>query len=74
MINIAICDDEKPFQEKMRKIIALDMERKEVEFSISTFGNGRDLLKYCTESDQETIVFLDINMDVVDGIDHRYSP
>ena len=45
MINIAICDDEKPFQEKMRKIIALYMERKEVEFSISTFGNGRDLLK-----------------------------
>lgn len=45
------------------------MERKEVEFSISTFGNGRDLLKYCTESDQETIVFLDINMDVVDGIE-----
>lgn len=69
MINIAICDDEKPFQEKMRKIIALYMEQKEVEFSICTFGNGRDLLRFCTESNQETIVFLDINMDVVDGIE-----
>ena len=69
MINIAICDDEKPFQEKMRKIIALYMEQKEVEYSICTFGNGRDLLRFCTESDQETIVFLDINMDVVDGIE-----
>ena len=69
MINIAICDDEKPFQEKMRKIIALYMEQKEVEFSICTFGNGRDLLKYCADSDQKTIVFLDINMDEVDGIE-----
>ncbi|WP_373828996.1 LytR/AlgR family response regulator transcription factor [Bacteroides heparinolyticus] len=69
MINIAICDDEKPFQEKMRKIIALYMEQKGVDFSIVTFDDGRDLLKYCAESDLNTIVFLDINMDVVDGIE-----
>lgn len=48
---------------------ALYMEQKGVDFSIVTFGDGRDLLKYCAESDLKTIVFLDINMDVVDGIE-----
>lgn len=67
--DYGICDDEKPFQEKMRKTIALYMEQKGVDFSIVTFDDGRDLLKYCAESDLNTIVFLDINMDVVDGIE-----
>ncbi len=67
MINIAIYD-EKAFQEKMRKTIVSYMEQKEVEFSIGTFGDERDLLKYCDMCKQQTIVFLAINTNGTDRI------
>lgn len=69
MVNVAICDDEKPVQENMAKLIASYLRKKSLEYEISTFGDGEDLLEFCKEPRQPLIVFLDINMDKIDGIE-----
>ena len=69
MLNIAICDDEKPFLGKLERIIAFYMQQKDIEHKIATFDNGNDIVKYCRDLEEDAIVFLDINMEDLDGIE-----
>ena len=69
VINIAICDDEKPFQNTLEKMVSRYMDSRDIECSITLFDNGKDLVEYCKDYDQRVIVFLDINMDDIDGIE-----
>lgn len=69
MITIAICDDERPFLKVLEKMVSLSMNRRNIDYQIFTFDNGRELVEYCKDLEQNAIVFLDINMDDVDGIE-----
>lgn len=69
MINIAICDDEKPYQKILEKMVSLSMERRGIDYKIESYDNGKDLVEYCKGIEQNVIVFLDLNMDQIDGIE-----
>ena len=62
LISIAIVDDEKVIREQIKKLI----EKRQTDCEIDTYGTGEDLLKAERGYD---IVFLDIQMEGMNGID-----
>lgn len=66
MIRIAIVDDEKEQIQKINQVVFQFFKQKEIQISIDTFGNGEELLKKDFSYD---IIFLDIMMDGIDGIE-----
>jgi len=63
MLNIAICDDDLNIVRQMKKLIESYEKEK---CSISTYSNGEELLQ---ESKQFDVIFLDIDMSGIDGIE-----
>lgn len=68
MIKIAICDDEQYFREKMRKHVADYMERTGLQYQIDEFNSGEEFINSGFEILQYAMVFLDINMDKMNGM------
>lgn len=65
-MRIAICDDEKIFVEILHNMVFECLQNKNVECEIIDFLSGRELLK---EIDDFDVVFLDIDMPNLDGIE-----
>ena len=68
MLKIAICDDEKVFRDNINKYVAAYLNEKEISYEIDTFSSGKEIIDLGIEIKQYNIIFLDINMDDVDGI------
>lgn len=68
MFRIAICDDEKIFAEELKERISSCMMEKGAVFDIDIFSSGEALIELGIEVVRYTVIFLDINMDKVDGI------
>lgn len=68
MIKIGICDDNEIEYMLLKKIVTTLLIEKGLEFDVSTFSNGEDLLKAMKE-ESFTLLFLDIMMEGLDGID-----
>ena len=68
MFKIAICDDEKPLRDIVKKYIEKYLSKKDISYETDTFASGRELLELDIELAQYDIIFLDINMDEIDGI------
>lgn len=68
MFSIAICDDELIFAEELKELISGYMMEKGFVFKIDTYSSGEDIVKLGIEVVRYTVVFLDINMEVMDGI------
>ena len=68
MFRIAICDDEKPFRDSVNKYVEKYLCEKEISYEIDTFASGKEFLELGIELVQYDIIFLDINMDEIDGI------
>lgn len=68
MFRIAICDDESIFAEELKELISEYMAEKGLIFEIDTYSSGEALAELGIEVVQYQVVFLDINMDKVDGI------
>lgn len=68
MFKIAICDDESFFAEKLKKLLSGYMTEKGIIYEIDTYSSGEALAELGIEVAQYDIVFLDINMDKLDGI------
>ena len=68
MFKIAICDDENYFRNDLKEMIAGYMMDKGYVFHIDTFSSGKEFISLGIEMIQYTIVFLDINMNEIDGI------
>ncbi len=66
MLKIGICDDEQLIIEALRRIILQISDKNGWEISISCFDSGRTLLE---EVDALEVVFLDIDMPELDGIE-----
>ncbi len=64
MINTAICDDEKYFVEELRTRIQKFFLDKRIEFRITEYSSGKNLLEHGTDFD---LLFLDVKMDDQDG-------
>ena len=71
MFRIAICDDEIFFAEDLKELISGYMTEKGLVFEIDIYGSGEALVELGIEVVKYTAVFLDINMEKVDGINQR---
>ena len=68
MFRIAVCDDEKPFRDSVKKYVEKYLSEKDISYEIDTFASGKEFLELGIELVQYDIIFLDINMDEIDGI------
>ena len=69
MINIAICDDDKPFTGIVEQLLHRIAAEQELDICCEVFLDGSDLVKSVTE--QRTyfdLVYLDIEMETMNGI------
>lgn len=68
MFRIAICDDEKIFRADLKEILTRYMTDRGIMLEIDTFSSGKEFAELGIEMVKYKIVFLDINMDELDGI------
>lgn len=69
MLSIAICDDEEYFRIREKQLILKYMSEKDCKCTIDTFESGKTLLNLKESLSQYDIIFLDINMEEIDGIE-----
>ena len=69
MLSIAICDDEEYFRTTEKKLISKYMARKNCECMIDMYESGKELLALRSAISQYNIIFLDVNMEEIDGIE-----
>ncbi len=68
MLQIAICDDELFFREKIQKLLEEYLEKRELSYELHSFISGEAFLEKCGDHVKFDIVFLDISMKEIDGI------
>ena len=68
MLSIAICDDEEYFRITEKQLILKYMAGKNCECMIDMYESGKELLALKSAISQYHIIFLDVNMEEIDGI------
>nr|WP_300326681.1 LytTR family DNA-binding domain-containing protein [uncultured Anaerostipes sp.] len=68
MLKIAVCDDEKLYCENIKGIICEYCTKKNIEFEVELFESGDDFVALENSINQFNIVYLDVNMNGLDGI------
>lgn len=68
MLNIAICDDEKFYRDRIHVLLCEYLELHNLDASIDIFSSGKEFLADRDNLVKYDIVFLDISMEEVDGI------
>ncbi|MCM1495095.1 MAG: LytTR family DNA-binding domain-containing protein [Bacteroides sp.] len=69
MFRIALCDDEAYFLQYEKRLIMDYMERRGYDYKIDSFSSGKELLERKDELQQYHILFLDIYMEEIDGME-----
>lgn len=69
MIKVAVCDDEEQFSKRIKKCISEYLTLKEADFEIDIYRSGEELLELGSKLEQYSIVFLDIEMEEINGIE-----
>lgn len=69
IIKIAVCDDEIIFAEKMKTIIDTYCMEKQIPYEVDLYQSGRDFITNSIKMMEYQIVFLDINMEGIDGLE-----
>lgn len=69
MFKIAICDDEEYYRQYIKDLVSEFMQRHFIACEISTFALGSMFVELGIGMDAYDVVFLDINMKIVDGIE-----
>lgn len=65
---IAICDDEKFYREKIQKLLENYLKEHDLSYEIQLFSSGEEFLQESENKVKFDIVFMDINMSSLDGI------
>ena len=68
MLEIAVCDDESFYREKIQRLLEEYLAERSLEYRIQLFLSGEEFLKHCENRVKYDIVFMDSNMEKVDGI------
>jgi len=68
MLKLVICDDEKVYRSDLKKIIGTELELCGTDYQITEFDCGEDLAA-SAEIEEYQIIFLDIEMKRLDGIE-----
>lgn len=70
MLNIAICDDEEFYIEKIEKGVKTFLQQTSVqEYRIETWNSGEELCSDQQRLEKYQIIFLDVNMQQMDGFE-----
>ena len=69
MFRIAVCDDEKHFRKRIREILIDYLDKNGILYEIDEFESGKDFISLGINLAKYNIVFLDINMDELDGME-----
>lgn len=67
-MKIAVCDDEGHFRKRIRQILLNYMEQKGLPYDIDEFASGKEFTELGIEMLKYEIVFLDISMDGMTGM------
>ena len=68
-VKIAVCDDEIIFARKLEKIINNYCTVKQIPFQIDIYQSGKEFIADNIKMMEYQIVFLDINMEEIDGLE-----
>ena len=68
MLQIAICDDEQFYREKIQALVRKYLDNHDLTYEFHLFSSGKDFLNQAENSVKFDIVFMDISMDAMDGI------
>ncbi|MGN1331528.1 MAG: LytR/AlgR family response regulator transcription factor [Lachnospiraceae bacterium] len=69
MFRIAICENEKIFANKMKSIVSAYMEEIKLSYEINLYYSGEKFVKLGAEMLNYKVIFLDINMKGLDGLE-----
>ena len=69
MFRIAICDDERQFRKRIHDILIEYMNENDILYEIDEFESGKDFICLGINLSKYDIVFLDVNMDELDGLE-----
>lgn len=72
-LNIAICDDEKYYRNYVENLVREYLEKENVIFQIDLFEDGKDFCKVDENIQKFDIIFLDIDMKEMNGMETAYS-
>lgn len=67
-MKIAVCDDDKKDIARLKKLIEAYDADNNIGFSVSEYESGTEMLKAVSSGEDVNIIFLDINMDDMDGL------
>ena len=67
-MKIAVCDDDKLDIVRLKKLIQAYDSDNNIGFSVSEYMTGSELLNAVRNGEDADIIFLDINMDDIDGL------
>ena len=70
MINIAICDDEQKYLIRMQELIQSIMQKQQIEeYELALFSSAKELKEKIAERQEYQVIFLDINMPQMSGLE-----
>lgn len=73
MIYIAVCDDEKYYREYINNLLIRYLDKYQLDYNIEMFSSGKDFCEQSMNLIKYDIVFLDINLKEMNGIDIAYK-
>lgn len=68
MFQITVCDDEQYYREKIQSLLVQYLDKKEIDYKIQCYHSGEQFLNQYENSVKYDIIFLDISMKELDGI------
>lgn len=68
MLRIAICDDDSKFTRKLETLVLQESQKLGIRADTDVFSDGKTLLKSFQNDDHYELIFIDIEMEQVDGI------
>ena len=68
MLQIAICDDEQYYREKIQSLLKQYLNKQNIDYTIQCYHSGEQFLNQYENSVKYDIVFLDISMKELNGI------
>lgn len=69
MIRLAVCDDEQYDRERIRQLLSQYLDKKQLEYTVHLFSSGREFLSLEENAVKYDVVFMDISMDEMDGLE-----
>ena len=68
MLKIAICDDNSKFTGEIETLVFQESQKLGIRVETEVFSDGKNLLKSIQDGENYQLIFIDIEMEQVDGI------